>query len=62
AVSEGRVRIEGRRVVDRQERELPRGLDLSVEVDAAVEPALGAGSGRNWDKERPVPGTGGGGT
>jgi len=36
AVAQGRVRIEGRRVVDGEGRELANGLDLTVEIDASV--------------------------
>jgi len=37
AFAEGRLRFEGRRVVDAAGRELAGGLDLTAEVDAAVE-------------------------
>lgn len=39
-----RVRIDGSRVVDEAGRELERGLDLTVEVDAAVAAVLAEGS------------------
>jgi folate-dependent phosphoribosylglycinamide formyltransferase PurN len=40
AVAGGRVRIESGRVLDSRGRELPDGLDLTPEIDAAVAPAL----------------------
>jgi folate-dependent phosphoribosylglycinamide formyltransferase PurN len=40
AFAQGRVRIQDRRVVDGQGRELPRGLDLTAEIDDAVAPLL----------------------
>jgi folate-dependent phosphoribosylglycinamide formyltransferase PurN len=36
AFAEGRLRIEARRVVDAEGRELPAGLELTAEIDAAV--------------------------
>lgn len=43
AFATGRVRIDGGRVVDEAGRELERGLDLTVEVDAAVAAVLAEG-------------------
>lgn len=40
AFAQGRVRIQDRRVVDANGQELPRGLDLTAEIDAAVAPLL----------------------
>lgn len=40
----GRLRIEGRRVVDTAGRELAGGLDLTAEIDRAVAPLLAQGS------------------
>ncbi len=45
ALADGQVRIEGRRVVDAAGRELPGGLDLTAEIDAAV------ASGLAWQAE-----------
>ena len=42
AVADGRLRVEGRRVLDGTGRELPGGLDLTAEIDAAVAPVLAA--------------------
>lgn len=46
AIASGRVRVEGRRVLDESGGELSNGLDLTVEIDAAVavslaKPAIG---------------------
>ena len=40
AFAQGRLRFEGRRVVDTAGRELSGGLDLTTEIDAAVESSL----------------------
>ena len=40
SLADGRVRIDERRVVDEQGRELAGGLELSAEIDAAAAPAL----------------------
>jgi phosphoribosylglycinamide formyltransferase-1 len=40
AFSQGRVRIAGGRVANAEGKELPRGLDLTVEIDTAVAPLL----------------------
>lgn len=40
AFAQGRVRIDGRRVLDAAGQELPGGLDLTEEIDAAVAEAL----------------------
>ena len=40
AVSDGRLRLDGRRVLDAAGRELPGGLDLTAEIDAAAAPVL----------------------
>ena len=43
AVADGRVRIEGRRVLDADGTALPAGLDLTPEIDAAVAGVLAEG-------------------
>ncbi len=45
AFAEGRLRLEGGKLVDGTGREVRRGLDLSSEIDATVTPTLAAGAG-----------------
>jgi hypothetical protein len=40
ALADGRLRLDGRIVLDHTDQLLERGLDLSAEVDAAVRPLL----------------------
>jgi phosphoribosylglycinamide formyltransferase-1 len=56
AFSQGRLRVEGGRVLDAEGRELRGGLDLTLEIDSRVGFVSPPGS------EEPVPGTGGEGT